>query len=119
MSRRSGFRIRPRAWSFMAVAMGVLFAGAALAAAFAPFVYAELMPRLQPHVIVDPAPAKIAKGRMFDDYFVVSGARHLRGCDRPHPSHRRVAGARSPRTRRSTATTWPSAGRPGARQPAR
>jgi len=71
MSRRSGFRIRPKAWSFVAVAVGVLFAGAVLAAAFAPFVYAELMPRLQPHVIVDPAPARIAKGRMFDDYFVV------------------------------------------------
>lgn len=71
MSKRSGFRIRPRAWTIAAIAMGVLFAGAVLAAAFAPFVYAELMPRLQPHVIVDPAPARIAKGRMFDDYFVV------------------------------------------------
>src|SRR5690348_3432688 len=71
MSKRSGFRSRPRAWTIAAVAVGVLFAGAGLAAAFAPFVYAELMPRLQPHVIVDPAPAKIAKGRMFDDYFVV------------------------------------------------
>ncbi|MGH7043683.1 MAG: MBL fold metallo-hydrolase, partial [Acetobacteraceae bacterium] len=71
MSKRSGFRIRPKAWTIAAVALGVLFAGAVLAAAFAPFVYAELMPRLQPHVIVDPAPAVIAKGRMFDDYFVV------------------------------------------------
>lgn len=71
MSRRSGFRIRPKAWSFVAIAVGVLFAGAVLAAAFAPFVYAELMSRLKPHVIVDPAPASITKGRMFDDYFVV------------------------------------------------
>jgi hypothetical protein len=54
-----------------AVVIGVLLAGAVLAAAFAPFVYAELMPRLEPHVIVDPAPARIATGRMFDDYFVV------------------------------------------------
>ena len=42
-----------------------------LATVFAPSVYAELMPWLEPHVIVDPAPAKVAKGRMFDDYFVV------------------------------------------------
>lgn len=71
MSKRLGFRIRHKAWTITAVAMGVLFVGAMLAAAFAPFVYAELMPRLKPHVILDPAPARIAKGRMFDDHFVV------------------------------------------------
>ncbi len=50
--------------------MGVLVA-AALAAIFAPYVYAELSPRLAHHAIVDPAPAKLAKGRMVDDYFAV------------------------------------------------
>ena len=42
-----------------------------LAAMFAPYVYAELSPYLSSHEIVDPAPAKIAKGRMVDDYFAV------------------------------------------------
>jgi hydroxyacylglutathione hydrolase len=42
-----------------------------LVAAFAPYVDAELLPYLSPHAIVDPAPAKIAKGRMVDDYFAV------------------------------------------------
>ena len=49
----------------------VVLAGAVLAAAFAPYVYAELFPWLEPHTIVDPAPAKIAKGRMAGDYFAV------------------------------------------------
>ena len=71
MSKRSGLSIRSGVLTTAAVAIGVLLAGAVLAVAFAPFVYAELMPRLKPHVIVDPAPARIAKGRMFDDYFVV------------------------------------------------
>jgi hydroxyacylglutathione hydrolase len=43
----------------------------ALAAAFAPYVDAELLPYLSPHAIIDPAPAKIVKGRMVDDYFAV------------------------------------------------
>jgi glyoxylase-like metal-dependent hydrolase (beta-lactamase superfamily II) len=42
-----------------------------LAALLAPDVYAELMPWLQPHAIVDPHPARIAQGAMADDYFVV------------------------------------------------
>jgi len=71
MSKRSGLSIRSGVLTTAAVAIGVLLAGAVLVAAFAPFVYAELMPRLEPHVIVDPAPARVAKGRMFDDYFVV------------------------------------------------
>jgi len=45
MSKRPGFR---KAWTIAAVAMGVLFAGAVLSAAFAPFVYAELMPGWSP-----------------------------------------------------------------------
>jgi glyoxylase-like metal-dependent hydrolase (beta-lactamase superfamily II) len=71
MSTPSGFRILPRAWTIVAVAMGVLFAGVVLAAAFAPFVYAELMSRLEPHEIVGPAPARIVQGRMYDDYYAV------------------------------------------------
>jgi glyoxylase-like metal-dependent hydrolase (beta-lactamase superfamily II) len=42
-----------------------------LSAAFAPYVNTELSPYLSSHVIVDPAPAKLAKGRMVDDYFAV------------------------------------------------
>src|ERR1700761_2413236 len=42
-----------------------------LAAVFAPYVYAELSPYISSHAIVDPAPAKLAKGRMVDDYFAV------------------------------------------------
>jgi len=38
---------------------------------FAPYVDGELASWLQPHVIVDPAPAQLAKGRMVDDYFAV------------------------------------------------
>ncbi|HWF65531.1 MAG TPA: MBL fold metallo-hydrolase [Rhizomicrobium sp.] len=42
-----------------------------LAAVFAPYVNTELSPFLSSHMIVDPAPAKLAKGRMVDDYFAV------------------------------------------------
>jgi hydroxyacylglutathione hydrolase len=42
-----------------------------LAAAFAPYVNTEMSPYISSHVIVDPAPAKLAKGRMVDDYFAV------------------------------------------------
>lgn len=52
------------------IAVGIL-AAAALAAVYAPYVYAELLPWIDPHTIVDPAPAKPAKGRMVDDYFAV------------------------------------------------
>jgi glyoxylase-like metal-dependent hydrolase (beta-lactamase superfamily II) len=41
------------------------------AAWFAPYVDGELGSRLEPHSIVDPAPVKIAKGSMVDDYFAV------------------------------------------------
>lgn len=49
-----------------AAALGVL-----LAAVFAPYISAELSPWLEPHQIVDPAPARLAKGRMANDYFAV------------------------------------------------
>ncbi len=49
----------------------VMLVGVAAAAWFAPYVCAELFSWLEPHAIVDPAPAKLAKGRMVDDYFAV------------------------------------------------
>jgi glyoxylase-like metal-dependent hydrolase (beta-lactamase superfamily II) len=56
----------------IAVVSGVVIVALVSAAAiFAPYVNAELMAPLNPHAIVDPAPAKIVKGRMFDDYFAV------------------------------------------------
>ena len=71
MGKQPASLILRRTWPGATAAICVLLAGAGLAAVFAPFVHAELMSRLQPHVIVDPAPARIAKGRMFDDYFAV------------------------------------------------
>lgn len=50
---------------------GVLLAGLVSAAAFAPYVEAELWPLLNPHAVVEPGPATIAAGRMFDNYFAV------------------------------------------------
>jgi hydroxyacylglutathione hydrolase len=50
---------------------GVLLLGAVVAASFAPYVDGELAVWLEPHAIVDPAPARLAKGRMVDDYFAV------------------------------------------------
>ena len=47
------------------------FAAVGLALAYAPYVYAELWPFVDHHTVVDPSPAKIAKGRMADDYFAV------------------------------------------------
>jgi glyoxylase-like metal-dependent hydrolase (beta-lactamase superfamily II) len=60
-----------RAMPWILAAGAFLIVAAAAAAAFAPFVYAELWPYIDHHMIVDPAPAKIAKGRMVDDYFAV------------------------------------------------
>jgi hydroxyacylglutathione hydrolase len=50
---------------------GVLLLLCAAAAWFAPYVYGELAVWLEPHVIVDSAPAHLARGRMVDDYFAV------------------------------------------------
>jgi glyoxylase-like metal-dependent hydrolase (beta-lactamase superfamily II) len=60
-----------RSWSVLAVAVGVLLAGVLLAAALAPYVYAEWISRAQPQALADAASARLAKGRMFDDYFAV------------------------------------------------
>jgi hydroxyacylglutathione hydrolase len=59
------------ALSVLGVAIGLVLSGAVLAAAFAPYVFAEAWPLFDHHVITDPAPARIAKGRMVDDYFAV------------------------------------------------
>lgn len=60
------------AWlKWVALVALTLLGVAALAAAFAPYVYAEAMARLNPHAIVDPQPAVLAKGRMAGDYFAV------------------------------------------------
>lgn len=50
------------------MAVGAL---ALAAAAFAPYVYAELWPWRYPPGAVSAEPVKLAKGRMFDDYFAV------------------------------------------------
>ena len=50
---------------------GVVLIGVGVTAYFAPYVFAELSPWLEPHAIVDPGPVKLARGRMVDDYFAV------------------------------------------------
>jgi hydroxyacylglutathione hydrolase len=65
------FNFPPNARHAVAVAAGAALAGAALTALFAPYVYAELARWLAHSAIVDPAPAKLAMGRMLDDYFAV------------------------------------------------
>lgn len=55
----------------VAITIGVLLFGIAFAAFYAPYVDSELARWLNPHSIVDPAPVKIAKGEMVDDYFAV------------------------------------------------
>ena len=56
-----------------AIIVSVLLLGVAFAAFYAPYIDSELTRWLDPHSIVDPAPAKIAKGEMVDDYFAVEG----------------------------------------------
>jgi glyoxylase-like metal-dependent hydrolase (beta-lactamase superfamily II) len=50
---------------------GVVLVSLGVAAYFAPYLSAELFPWLEPHTIVDPAPAKLARGRMVNNYFAV------------------------------------------------
>jgi hydroxyacylglutathione hydrolase len=45
--------------------------GIAFAAFYAPYVDGELTVWMESHAIVDPAPTKVAKGKMVDDYFAV------------------------------------------------
>jgi hydroxyacylglutathione hydrolase len=51
--------------------VGVLILSVVVAALFAPYVDSELAVWLEPHVIVESAPAQLAKGRMVDEYFAV------------------------------------------------
>jgi hydroxyacylglutathione hydrolase len=53
------------------IIVSLLLFGLAIAAWFAPYVDGELAVWLEPHAIVDSAPAHLAKGRMVDDYFAV------------------------------------------------
>jgi glyoxylase-like metal-dependent hydrolase (beta-lactamase superfamily II) len=49
----------------------LLFLSAVVAASIAPYIDSELEVWLAPHEIIDSAPARLAKGRMADDYFAV------------------------------------------------
>jgi hydroxyacylglutathione hydrolase len=53
------------------VLVSALLLGVAFAGFYAPYVDSELARWLDPHSIVDPAPVKITKGEMVDDYFAV------------------------------------------------
>lgn len=53
------------------ILLALAVVGTVLAAAYTPYLYAELWPFVDRHSIVEPGPAKIAKGRMADDYFAV------------------------------------------------
>ena len=66
MTRGTGFL--GKALFVIAVLLITVLVGAAW---FAPYLRAELSPWTSHYDIVDPAPAKIAKGRMVDDYFAV------------------------------------------------
>jgi hydroxyacylglutathione hydrolase len=63
--------LRRRGKRAAVIIAGVLILGAVVAALFAPYVDGELSVWFEPHAIVDPAPAQLAKGRMVDDYFAV------------------------------------------------
>lgn len=52
-------------------AAALLAAAAAGALAFAPYLYAELSPALEPHAIIDAAQPQLAAGAMVDDYCAV------------------------------------------------
>lgn len=60
---------------FLAKSLLIVLAAAALigavAVVLAPYVYAELWPWRNSYDVVNPAPAEVAKGEWFDDYFVV------------------------------------------------
>jgi hydroxyacylglutathione hydrolase len=55
----------------LAIVVGVVFLSVVLSAIYAPYVFSELARWFDHHSIVDPAPVKIAKGEMVDDYFAV------------------------------------------------
>jgi hydroxyacylglutathione hydrolase len=55
----------------IAIIVGVVFLSVGFAAMCAPYVFSEWARWFDHHSIVDPAPVKIAKGEMVDDYFAV------------------------------------------------
>ena len=63
--------LRTKIYVAVGAALALLAALALGAAALAPYVYAELSPMLDAHVIVDPSPPKLAAGQMKDDYWAV------------------------------------------------
>lgn len=64
-------RLRWRGKRAAITIVGVLFLGVSVATLFAPYLDSELAVWLEPHAIVDSAPAQLAKGLMVDDYFAV------------------------------------------------
>src|ERR1700754_3533147 len=58
-------------WRIALFIVVAVLAVVALAAWYAPYVRSELSPYTAHYDIVDPAPARIAKGHMVDDYFAV------------------------------------------------
>jgi glyoxylase-like metal-dependent hydrolase (beta-lactamase superfamily II) len=50
-------------------AAGVLGVLSGLGLAFAPYLFAEVSPSLEPHAIIDPAKPDLGEGRMVDDYW--------------------------------------------------
>lgn len=64
-------RLRGRGKRAAIIVVGLFLLGVVVAALFAPYVDGELAVWLEPHVIIDSASARLAKGRMVDDYFAV------------------------------------------------
>jgi hydroxyacylglutathione hydrolase len=72
--RREGIRTAGRIVRWGAFATGaavVIAAVVVLALTFAPYVFAELSPWLEPHELIDRAAPQLAAGRMVDDYWAV------------------------------------------------
>src|ERR1700722_7752327 len=63
-------KLRRRGRRAVIIIIGLFFLGV-VAALFAPYIDGELTVWLEPHAMVDPGPAHLAKGRMVDDYFAV------------------------------------------------
>lgn len=66
MDGRGSTRVKVGLIAFALVAVMV-----GMASALAPYLFAEVSPWLAPHAIVDPAPARLGRGAMVDDYFAV------------------------------------------------
>jgi hydroxyacylglutathione hydrolase len=62
---------RRRGRRALIIIVGLFFLGVVVAALIAPYIDSELAVWLEPHAIVESAPAQLAKGRMVDDYFAV------------------------------------------------